>query len=165
MAVNAFLTFFDRAEGESNQKGREKWIEIQGWTFSVAADSSWSRGGGASVGKPSPRAIVVQQYFDTSSPTVLGYICTGKSFPKAEIKMVKAGGRGTADEYFRMVLEGVFVTQVSLSGTEDGRIAQTAELVFKTIQMEYKAQNRDGSLDPAKIFSWDIPAGTASPSV
>ena len=30
MAVNAFVTFYDKADGESIQKGKEKWVEDQG---------------------------------------------------------------------------------------------------------------------------------------
>ena len=37
MAVNAFVSFFDKADGESIQKGKEKWIEIQGWRCSTAS--------------------------------------------------------------------------------------------------------------------------------
>ena len=54
MAVNAFITFFDKADGESLQKGKEKWIEIQGWDWEIEAETSWTKGGGASVGKPNP---------------------------------------------------------------------------------------------------------------
>ena len=38
MAVNAFVRFFDKADGESIQKGKEKWIEIQGWDWEVVAE-------------------------------------------------------------------------------------------------------------------------------
>ncbi len=65
MAVNAFMTFYDKADGESIQKGKEKWIEIQGWDWEVEAETSWTRGGGASVGKPVPGAISWQHRFDT----------------------------------------------------------------------------------------------------
>ncbi len=44
MAVNAFLTFFDKADGESIQKGHEKWVELQGWDWEVEAESSWTKG-------------------------------------------------------------------------------------------------------------------------
>ena len=54
MAANAFISFFDKAEGESIQKGKEKWVEIQGWDWEVEAETSWTKGGGASVGKPNP---------------------------------------------------------------------------------------------------------------
>ena len=65
MAVNAFVTFFDKADGESIQKGKEKWIEIQGWDWEVEAETSWTKGGGASVGKPNPGKMNFEHYFDT----------------------------------------------------------------------------------------------------
>jgi Type VI secretion system effector, Hcp len=49
MATLAFLSFFDEAQGESVQKGKEKWIELRGWSWGVDADTSWTRGSGASV--------------------------------------------------------------------------------------------------------------------
>ncbi len=43
MATLAFLSFFDEAQGESVQKGKEKWIELRGWSWGVDADTSWTR--------------------------------------------------------------------------------------------------------------------------
>ena len=79
MAVNAFITFYDKADGESIQKGKEKWIEIQGWDWEVEAESSWTKGGGASVGKPNPDKLIWEHVFDTSSHVLLGYICHRKA--------------------------------------------------------------------------------------
>jgi hypothetical protein len=93
MAVNAFVTFYDKADGESIQKGKEKWIEIQGWDWEVEAESSWTKGGGASVGKPNPGKLNFEHYFDTSSTVILGYICTGKAVPKLQLEMMKPPAR------------------------------------------------------------------------
>jgi type VI secretion system secreted protein Hcp len=165
MAVNAFISFFDKADGESIQKGREKWVEIQGWDWEVEAESSWTKGGGASVGKPKPGRLQFQHRFDTASIVILGYICTGKSFPKVELQMMKTTGKGSPETYFTMKLEGVFITKVFNSGTEEGNVAQVVEMVFKTVKIDYKPQdNKTGALGAAKTYNWDIPAGTASPS-
>ncbi len=165
MAVNAFLSFFDKADGESIQKGKEKWIEIQGWDWEVEAESSWTKGGGASVGKPNPAKLNFEHYFDTSSTVILGYICTGKAFPKLQLEMMKTTGAGTPETYFTMMMEGAFITKVSNSGTEEGNVVQKVELVFKTVKIEYKPQdNKTGKLMAAKTYNWDIPGGTASPS-
>jgi type VI secretion system secreted protein Hcp len=165
MAVNAFLTFFDKADGESIQKGKEKWIEIQGWDWEVEAETSWTKGGGASVGKPNPGKMAVQHLFDTASTVILGFICTGKAFPKAEIQMTKTTAKGGRETYLTMTLEGVFLTKVSQSGDAEGNVVQKIEMVFKTVKIEYKPQNaKDGSLGVGRTFNWDIPAGTASPS-
>ena len=54
MAVNAFVSFFDKADGESIQKGKEKWIEIQGWDWEVDADTSWTKGAARASAIPTP---------------------------------------------------------------------------------------------------------------
>ncbi len=164
MATNAFITFFDMAAGESNLKGKEKWIEIQGWDWEVESETSWTKGGGASVGKPNPGKLNFEHRFDTSSTAFLGYICTGKAFPKAQLEMTKASSiNGIPQTYFTMAMEGIYITKVSNSGTEDGLIAQKIEMVFKTVRIDYRAQNeKDGSLGVPKTFTWDIPAGSAS---
>ena len=165
MAVNAFLTFFDKADGESTQKGKEKWVEIQGWDWEIEAETSWTKGGGASVGKPNPGTMTWQHYFDTSSNVIMGYICTGKSFPKVEVQVMKTTGTGAPETYFTIDMQGAFITKVATSGSEEGSITQTVEMVFKTIKIDYKPQdNTTGKLGAVRTFSWDIPAGTASPS-
>lgn len=165
MAVNAFLTFFDKADGESVQKGMAKWIEIQGWDWEVEAETSWTKGGGASVGKPNPGTMNWVHSFDTSSTVILGYICTGKAFPKVELQMQKPTGSGTPESFFTMTMEGAFITRVFNIGTEDGSVSQRVEMVFKTVKIDYKPQdNKTGKLGAIKTFTWDIPAGTASPS-
>lgn len=165
MSINAFISFFDKADGESIQKGKEKWVELRGWDWEIEAETSWTKGGGAMVGKPNPGKLSFEHYFDTSSPVLMGYICTGRAFPKAEIQMLKTTGAGTPQTYFTMSLEGVFITKVSNSAAADGTITQKVVVVFKTVKIEYKPQdNKSGQLGAARTYNWDIPAGTASPS-
>ena len=136
MAVNAFVTFYDKADGESIQKGKEKWVEIMGWDWDVDAETSWTKGGGASVGKPNPGKMSIEHYFDTASTVILGYICSGKAFPKVQLEMMKTTGRGTPETYFTMTMEDAFITKVSNSGTEEGVVVQRFEMVFKTVKIE-----------------------------
>jgi type VI secretion system secreted protein Hcp len=165
MGVAAFLSFFDKAEGESTHKGKEKWVELQSWDWEVEAESSWTKGGGASVGKPNPGSLTFEHMFDTSSIPILGYICTGKAFPKVELQMAKTSGRGTLESYFSMTMEGLFIVKAAQAGTADGNIAQRVSAVFKTVRIEYKpSDTRTGAFGAPKTFTWDIPAGTASPS-
>ncbi|WP_336518211.1 Hcp family type VI secretion system effector [Pollutibacter soli] len=164
MANNAFLSFFDKADGESIVKGKEKWVEVQGWDWEVEAESSWTKGGGASVGKPNPGKLNFEHRFDSSSTVILGFICSGKSFPKAELQIAKQGGRAVPETFFTMTMESVFITKASNFGTADGTIIQKVELVFKTVKIEYKVQdNRTGAFGSPKNFAWDISSGIVSP--
>jgi type VI secretion system Hcp family effector len=165
MAANAFISFFEKAEGESIQKGKEKWVEILGWNWEIDADTSWTKGGGASVGKPNPGSLSFEHHFDTSSIVLMGFICAGKAFPKVELQMLKTTGSAQAETYFTMLMEGVFITSVSSTGTDEGRVVQRIEMVFKTVKIDYKPQdNRTGKLGAARTYAWDIVSGTASPS-
>ena len=161
-ALNAFMKI-GRSNGESKQKGYENWIELQSWDWEVEAETSWTKGGGASVGKPNPGKMNMH-YFDTSSTVMLGFICTGKAFPKGEIQVMKTTGKGVPETYLTITIEGVFITKVANTLNENGFVNQHVEFVFKTIKIEYKPQNKDGSLGASRTFNWDIPAGTASPT-
>ena len=165
MAANAFLTFFDKADGESIQKGHEKWVELQGWDWEVEAMSSWTKGGGASVGKPTPGSLTCALAFNKSSTVALGYICTGRAFPKVQLDVTRDTGGGKQEAYFVMTMSGVFLTKVGLSASEEGQVSQRIELIFKTVAIDYRPQDpKTGSLGASSTFNWDIPAGTASPS-
>jgi type VI secretion system secreted protein Hcp len=164
VAGSAFLSFFDKADGEATVKGHEKWVEIQSWDWEIEAESSWTKGGGASVAKPSPGAMGWVHRFDTSSAAIMGHICTGKAFPKVQIDVLHASGKGGPQPSLTALMEGVFITKVSTSMSEDAIVVQRVEMVFKTIKIEYRTANRQGGTPLANTFSWDIPAGTASPS-
>jgi type VI secretion system secreted protein Hcp len=165
MAGNAFVSFFDKADGESIQKGKEKWVEIFAWDWEIEAETSWTKGGGASVGKPSPGKMSFRHYFDTSSIVIMGYICIGKAFPKVELQMMKTSGGAVPVTYFTMAMEDVFICKVSNSYTDEDKILQNVEMVFKTVKIDYKPlDSNTGSPRAVKTYSWDIPSGKASPS-
>ena len=87
MAVNAYVTFFDKADGESIQKGKERWVELQAWDWEVEAETSWVKGGGASVGKPSPGKLRISSTLLTRLRSVmLGLHLREKAFPKVQLR-------------------------------------------------------------------------------
>ena len=175
-ALNAFMKI-GKAEGEARQGiyGEQKWIELQGWEWSVEAETSWTKGGGAAVGKPSPDKMSFEHYWDKASHLILGYICTGTSFPSVDLHMCKGvgitdpkTGVGTPQVYFKIHMEEAFITKVTTKAADDGGVVQNVEMVFKTIKIDYAKQGSDknnpGKLDAFVTYEWDIPAGKASPS-
>jgi type VI secretion system secreted protein Hcp len=166
-ALNAFMKIGE-AEGESRQTGYEKWIELQSWDWEVEAETSWTKGGGAAVGKPSPGKMNWEHVFDRSSNTILSFICTGKSFEEVTLEMCKSTGNTDKREaFFTVTMQQAFITKVSQAATEEGNVSQKVEMVFKNIKIVYKQQgaqaNAPGALSEAGTFQWDIPSGEASP--
>ena len=163
MPVNAFINLYDKGDGESVQKGHEKQIEIQGWDWQVDAETTWTKGGGASVGKPSPGKMSFQHYFDPAANAIMRSLMTGAAFPKVTLYMLKTTGKGSPETYFTMDMTGCFITHAAIAGTEEGNVTQKVSMVFKTVKIDYKPQNqKDGTLLGSNILTWDIPAGTAA---
>lgn len=161
MALNAVLHFSNNATGECRLKGRENWIELQGWDWEVECESSWTKGGGASVGKPNPGKMNWEHYWDNSSTTLLDFMCTGKTFDTVKLEMFKGTGDKNGQRvFFKMYMKGVFITKVANSATEEGNVVQKVEMVFKDVAFEYQAQNNlSGTLEASKAFGWSITTG------
>ncbi len=147
-----------KIEGESSVIGHEKWIDVMSWSWQVAAETSWTKGGGASVGKPDPGRLTFTHAFDLAAPALLLRIATGAAFDKAQLVVTPDQQQDAA---FSLSLEGVFVTAVRNSYDGD-RIIQDVDVVFKTMKIDYRPMDQTGKLGTARSFSWDIPAGKAS---
>jgi type VI secretion system secreted protein Hcp len=159
MALNALMQILN-ADGESKQKSFPKWIEIQGWDWEVECESSWTKGSGASVGKPNPGKMNWEHYWDTSSTTLFKYMCSGQSFEEVTLVMQKATGASGQQVFFTMLMKHAFITKVSSSATDEGNVVQKVEMVFKDVEFNYKPQLDTGSLGGGITFGWNISDGT-----
>ncbi len=159
MALNALMQITN-ADGESKQKSFAKWIEIQGWDWEVECESSWTKGSGASVGKPNPGKMNWEHYWDTSSTTLFKYMCSGQSFDKVTMIMQKATGAAGQQVFFQMVMKNAFITKVSSSATDEGNVVQKVEMVFKDVEFNYRPQLDTGNLGNGITFGWNISEGS-----
>jgi type VI secretion system secreted protein Hcp len=156
MALNAFIKI-EGSIGESKQGAYKDWIEIQGWDWEVDAESSWTKGSGSSVGKPNPGKFNFEHYYDKSSPRILNFICTGKSFGKVELHMCKAVGSAQPEAFYKMNMVEAFITKVQQTASEDGNVVQKVEMVFKEVEIIYKPQDSGGKLQADFRYWWSIP--------
>jgi type VI secretion system secreted protein Hcp len=165
MALNAFM-HFNSARGESKQDGYVGWVEIQGWDWDISAETSWIKGGGASVGKPNPGEMNFEHYYDSASPAIMAFICSGKSFDTVKLQMCKTTGKPKPEPFFLMTMTDAFITKVACSADDQGNVVQKVTMVFKQVEIDYKPQSgtpgSPGGLGAAINYKWNIPAGTSS---
>jgi type VI secretion system secreted protein Hcp len=162
MPGNTFILFgkADVPVGESLQdvrKGTDGWIEIADWSWDIEAEHSNLKGSGAAVGKPNPGTFNFTHPFDLSSTAIMNKIVQGKHFDKVCVDMLKQTGADKAEHFFQIVMANVYITKVSTSGSEDGSVTQTVDMVFKEVSVGYKAQSNKGTLEgKAMEFDWNI---------
>ena len=166
MPGNAFLRFIGSGgdkdvKGESLQEGHlgtDGWIEIGDWSWDIEAETSFLKGTGASVGKPTPGVLSFSHYYDKSSPVIMKYILKGTHFQSIRIDMLKQTGKedGKPEIYFQLNASDVFITKVASKGGEDGQVTQDVEMVFKAVTVGYRQQLNTGKLEAARKFAWNI---------
>lgn len=144
--------------GESRVKGYENWIELDAVAWAVTAQSSWTKGAGASVGKPQPGHLVWTQAFDASVPAMYPYLLTGVDIPTVTVELVKDGAAGPAT-FAQLVMTGALFTELSF----DDATAQGA-IVFKTLTESVWPLEPDGTRGTRTSVTWDIVAGTSTAS-
>ena len=69
----------------------------------------------------------------------------------------RRAGKGQ-QEYLIIKLNDVTITAVSHGGSEDQPYAESVSLKFAKVDLEYKPQRPDGSLDPGLYFKFDLKA-------
>lgn len=161
MAGNSFLKLTSEkgpVKGESRQKPYDDQIEISDFSWEVTSDTSFTKGGGASVGKAVPGTCAWKHYFDTASPMILLNCVVGTHFKEIIATMCKSTGEKAPEEYFKMIMNNCFITKATIEAGEDGSVTQSVEMVFKEVYIDYKKQLDSGKLDSSpKSFTWNIP--------
>jgi type VI secretion system secreted protein Hcp len=146
-------------QGDSFGKGRDGWIRVSRLEWGVDAETSWTKGGGASVGKPNPGKLVLKLANGPWANAFLRAIGRGTTLDggvAAPILIDHAAGDGRVAIRFR--LEGVFVTRYGMTTNAQEAPIDQLDLVFKSIRMENNHLGTEGKVPPSS-FDWDIPAG------
>lgn len=172
MAVNTYLTFFDDASGESGAVGHERWIEVRAWNWAVAStvpDHAGGGGGagaglGSGAGVATPTALRWEHAFDASSTLLLGFVASGRHLTKAELHVTRGGGHSSLDAWLAVIMRDLVITSVSTTGASDGSVAQEVAMDFRSMSVEYRRQQHNGSLATPATFEWDIATGVSSTS-
>ena len=156
MASDMFAKIGD-IKGESLDSKHKDEIEVLSWSWGVTQTAPGGHGGGGVAGKASFQDFTFIHHIDQSSPSLMKACATGEHIKEATVTLRKAG-KGQ-QEYLIIKMSDVIVTGVAPNAAADG--AETAESValqFAKVDLEYKPQKADGSLDAGVHFRYDIKA-------
>ena len=146
-------------QGDSTAKGHEKWIRVSSLDWKMTAETSWTQGGGASVGKPGPDALQLVLPTGTWSQHFVRLIGIGRALPSVVFDAVASDGR----PLYRVTVEGFFVTQYRLASLPATPLPQDhVNGVFKKVKIEYYATGADGRVT-STFVEWDITTGSVKP--
>ena len=154
MASDIFAKIGD-IKGESLDDKHKDEIEVLSFSWGVTnAGVSSGGGGGAGAGKATFQDLSIVHHVDKASPLLLKACATGTHIKDATITHRKAG-KGQ-QEYLIVKLNDVIITGVTHGGSPGQAISENVTLAFAKVDLEYKPQKADGTLDAGIHFKYDI---------
>src|SRR3954451_22739104 len=153
MASDIFAKLGD-IKGESIDDKHKGEIELLSWSWGVSNAGEMRGGMGGGAGKANFHDLSFTHKIDKASPVLLQACATGVHLKEATITHRKAG-KGQ-QEFLVIKMNDVIVTAVMDAESRDGDSAETVGLAFAKIDVEYKPQKADGSLDAGIHFKYDL---------
>jgi type VI secretion system secreted protein Hcp len=154
MAVNAYL-YIDGIEGPSTSKADH--IDILSFSWGVNQTAVYGAGASgkeAKAGRADFSNLSIMKVLDKTTPMLCDHCATGNILKEVYIVYDKPVGDTQAD-YFRVYLKDALITSVQLSGSNENP-SESVSFAFQGVEIAYKAEKDDGSLDGAVPKGYDI---------
>jgi type VI secretion system secreted protein Hcp len=143
-------------KGESFDAKHKDEIEVLSFSWGVTNTGAPAPGGGGGAGKATFQDLSIIHNVDKASPRLMQACATGTHLKDATITHRKSG-KGQ-QEYLIVKLNDVIITGVT-DGDASGQLgSETVSLAFAKVDLEYKPQKPDGSLDTGIHFKYDLKA-------
>ncbi len=168
MSVDYFLKI-DGIEGESQDSKHKNEIELAQFCWDEHQSGTFAQGTGAGAGKVRMNDFAFEMRTNKSSPKLFLACATGQHIKDAVVTCRKAGG-GQQD-YYIITMSDVLVASYETGsasesvGNGEGRDGQgydegvprdRIKINFAKIEVEYRAQKEDGSLDNPIKAGYDL---------
>jgi type VI secretion system secreted protein Hcp len=146
-------------KGESQDAKHKDEIEVFSWTWGLSQSGTMAHGGGGGAGKASFQDLNFTHRVDKASPLLMLACAKGEHIKDATITVRKAGE--DLQEYLFINMTDVLVSSVSEAGGGEETPTESVTLAFAKVDLEYKPQKPDGSLDAGIHFTYDLKANKA----
>jgi type VI secretion system secreted protein Hcp len=154
MATGIFAKIGD-IKGESRDDKHKDEIEVLSFSWGVT-NASTDSGGGGGAGKATFQDFSIVHTIDKATPLLLKACATGTHLKDATITHRKAG-KGQL-EYLIVKLNDILITGVTHGGTSGDVPMETVTFTFAKVDLEYRPQKTDGSLESGIHFTFDLKA-------
>ena len=155
MAADIFAKLGD-IKGESIDDKHKDEIEIMSYSWGVSNAGSMGYGTGGGEGKATFHDLSFTHKIDKASPVLMQACATGVHLKEATITHRKAG-KGQ-QEFLVIKMNDVIVTSVQHGGSGADGSSENVSIAFAKVNVEYKPQKADGSLEAGIHFKYDLKA-------
>jgi type VI secretion system secreted protein Hcp len=157
MAASDYFLKVDGVQGESQDSKHKGEIEVLSFSWGETNSGGLAGpGGGGGAGKVAVQDFHFVKRFSKASPSLFLACASGKHL-KSAVLTVRKAGKGQ-QEFLVYKFTDVFVSSYQTGGSAEdpeGPIDQIS-FGFARIEVEYRPQKADGSLDTPVKAGWDV---------
>lgn len=154
MASDIFAKIGD-IKGESLDDKHKGEIEVLSWSWGLSNTGARGTGSGGASGKASFHELTFTHKIDKASPALMKGCATGQHLKEVLLSGRRKSGK-SQPEFLIIKMSDVIITAVTDSDSEEGSELETVTLAFAKVDLEYRPQKADGSLDPGIHFKYDL---------
>jgi type VI secretion system secreted protein Hcp len=158
MAVDYFLKI-DGIQGESQDDKHKNEIDVKSWSWGETQTGTMSAGGGGGAGKVDMQDFHFVMHVNKATPKLVLACASGEHIKKAVLTCRKAGK--TQQEFLIYTFSDLLVSSYQTGGSSEIPSEQVS-LNYSKMEVEYKAQKADGSLDGGIKAGWDTKGNKAT---
>jgi type VI secretion system secreted protein Hcp len=154
-AVDYFLKI-DGIQGESRDAKHKGEIDLESFSWGETATAGVGTGGGGGAGRVHMDDLHVVMKLNKASPLLFLACASGRHLKQAILTARKAGKAQL--EFLVFKFSDVLVSSFHTSGNNDLEPVDQVSFNFARIEIEYRPQKADGSLDTPVKAGWDVKA-------
>jgi type VI secretion system secreted protein Hcp len=159
MATDYFLKI-DGIDGESEDAKHKGDIDLLSWSWGASQTGTMQTGGGGGAGKVSMQDFHFGMKVNKATPKLILHCANGKHIPKAVLVCRKAGEKQL--EYLKYTFTDVLVSSYNTGGSSGDEIPhEQVSLNYAKMEIEYKEQQKDGTLSGAVKSGWNLKTNEA----
>jgi type VI secretion system secreted protein Hcp len=153
-AVDYFLKI-DGIDGESTDAKHKGEIDVESWSWGESNSGTHAGGGGGGAGKVSMQDFHFVMKVNKASPKLMLSCANGAHIKSAILTCRKAGGE--QQEYMKITFSDLLVSSFQTGGSSGSVVpVDQISVNFSKIEVEYKPQKPDGSLDAPVKAGYDL---------
>lgn len=162
MALVDYFLNIDGVKGESEDAKHKGEIQLESWSWGETQGGTMAHGGGGGAGKVQMQDFHFVMKVNKASPFLFLACANGEHIKKAVLTCRKAGKE--QQEFLMWTFTDLLVSsyQTSGSGHSDALPMDQISMNFAAVEIEYKAQKVDGSLDAAVKKGYNLKQAKAS---
>lgn len=155
MAAVDYFMKIDGIKGESGDSKHKDEVDVLSWSWGETQQGAHATGGGGGAGKVVMQDFSFTKRVDKASAPLLLACASGQHIKSVEMVCRKAGK--DQQEYLKVTMSDVLISSYQVGGSQGDVVpVDQVSMNFSKIEMEYKSQKADGTLDAPTKAGWDL---------